>query len=398
MRWEYNAKTQRSRGAKAGTAFNFAQEAHLPVTAADLRVGFGFLRPFAPLHLCTFALRTSTELPRRKTCRLPLSLLVHSLLACFISSVLPAFSAPAGADQTTVLVVVGASGDPEFGSNFVRQAELWTKACAQAGCRQITLGLEPEGPTNDYDRLKLTLAAEPKDGLGPLWLVLIGHGTFDGKEARFNLRGPDFSATELALWLQPFRRPLAVLNTASASAPFLNKLSATNRVIITATRSGAEQNFARFGQFLAEAITSPEADLDKDGQVSLLEAFLMASRQVSEFYKVEGRLATEHALLDDNGDGLGTPADWFRGLRATKRAKENAPLDGMLARQFCLVNSDNERTLTMEQRAQRDQLERAVLLFRDKKGQLTEDEYYRQLEQLLLPLAQFYSSSTSSAK
>ncbi|HWW02371.1 MAG TPA: hypothetical protein VNZ64_21920 [Candidatus Acidoferrum sp.] len=316
------------------------------------------------------------------------------LLAFLFSSALPAFSAPDTASHTTVIIVVGAPGDPEFGSNFVRQADLWTKACSQANCRHVTIGLDTESQTNDYDRLKLTLAAEPRNGLAQLWLVLLGHGTFDGKEARFNLRGPDFSATELALWLQPFHRPLAVLNTASASAPFLNKLSATNRVIITATRSGYEQNYTRFGQFLAEAITSSEADLDKDGQVSLLEAFLTASRQVAEFYKVEGRLASEHALLDDNGDGLGTPADWFRGLRATKRPKENTPLDGLLARQFYLVNSDTERTLTMEQRTQRDQLERAVLLFRDKKGESTEDEYYRQLEALLLPLAQFYSSNS----
>ena len=319
-----------------------------------------------------------------------------ALVLVLFSSAAPLFCAPATPSRATAIVVVGAAGDTDFGSNFVRQAELWTKACAQAGCRQITIGLEPEGSTNDYDRLKLALGEEPKDGLGQLWLVLIGHGTFDGKEARFNLRGPDFSATELALWLQPFRRPLAVLNTASASAPFLNKLSGTNRVVITATRSGFEQNFTRFGQFFAEAITNPEADLDKDGQVSLLEAFLTASRKVAEFYKVEGRLATEHALLDDNGDGLGTPADWFRGLRATRRPRENAPLDGLLARQIHLIPSDTERALTVEQQVQRDQLERAVLLHREKKSELTESEYYRQLEQLLIPLAQFYSSNSST--
>ena len=182
-----------------------------------------------------------------------------SLILSFCSFTLPVFGAPSATNQTTVIVVVGAPGDAEFGSNFVHQADLWTKACSQAGCRQLTIGLEEEGLTNDYDRLKLVLSEEPKDGLGQLWLVLIGHGTFDGKEARFNLRGPDFSATELALWLQPFHRPMAVLDTAAASAPFLNKLSGTNRVVITATRSGSEQNFTRFGQFFAEAITSPEA-------------------------------------------------------------------------------------------------------------------------------------------
>ena len=123
-----------------------------------------------------------------------------------------------------------------------------------------------------------------------------------------------------------------------------------------------------------------EADLDKDGQVSLLEAFLTASHQAAEFYKLQGRLVTEHALLDDNGDGLGTPADWFRGLRAIKRPKDNAALDGPLAHRFCLVPSPSERKLTPEQRSRRDALERAVLLHREKKGQLPDQDYYRQLE------------------
>jgi len=302
-------------------------------------------------------------------------------------------SAARGAPATcrgTVILVVGAAGGDEFGADFARQADLWKKASAQGECGCTILGLGPASRSSDYEALKEALAAEPKDGLLPLWLVLIGHGTFDGKEARFNLRGPDISARELALWLKPCRRPLAVINTASCSAPFLNLLSATNRVIITATRSGHEQNYTRFGQYLAQALTDPAADLDKDGQVSLLEAFLTASHQAAEFYKVQGRLVTEHALLDDNGDGLGTPADWFQGLRPIKRPKDNAGLDGLLAQQFCLVPSPSERQLTPEQRSRRDSLERAVLLHREKKGKLNDQDYYRQLEQLLLPLARFY--------
>src|SRR5256885_2838954 len=91
------------------------------------------------------------------------------------------------------------------------------------------------------------------------------------------------SSSDLADWLKPFRRPLVVINCASASAPFLKTLSGTNRVIITATRSGNELNFTRFGQYFAKALADPESDLDKDGQVSLLEAFLTASRRVADF-------------------------------------------------------------------------------------------------------------------
>jgi hypothetical protein len=315
------------------------------------------------------------------------------------------FSAIAAAsNETTVILTLGAPGESEYASNFLRQATLWQTACSNAHCKSVTIGLDESPlstfdsqPSSDYDRLKQTLAAEPKDGPSELWLVLIGHGSFDGKEAKFNLRGPDLSASELAVWLQPFHRPMAVIDTSSSSAPFLTKLSATNRVIITATRSGHEQNFARFGQYFAEALTDPSADLDKDGQISLLEAFLSASRHAAEFYKLDGRLVTEHALLDDNGDGLGTPAEWFRGLRAIKKPKENAEVDGLLAQQFHLIRNETEQQLTAEARAHRDALERAILLYREKKSQMSEDAYYRELEKSLLELARFYESNSPPA-
>jgi hypothetical protein len=299
------------------------------------------------------------------------------------------------AETKTVLLVLGAPGEAQYESNFTHQAILWRNGLRSASSRLVTIGAEQADTTNDHDRLKAFLESEPKEGPAELWAVFLGHGTFDGREARFNLRGPDVSASELAEWLQPFHRPLAVINAASSSAPFLNKLSSSNRVIITATRSGNENNFARFGQYLAQAITSTEADLDKDGQTSsLLEAFLMASRDTSEFYKLAGRLATEHALLDDNGDGAGTPADWFHGLRATKKPKEDSVVDGLLARQWYPRNAATGPELTPDQQTRRNALERAVLLHREKKAQLPADEYYRQLETLLLDLARFYEEAS----
>jgi hypothetical protein len=305
-------------------------------------------------------------------------------------------SQPDSGDRKTVLLLVGAPGEPEFGTNFTRQAELWTKACAETKAACVVFGLESAPSTSEYNQLKTFLEHEPKAGSGELWLVLIGHGTFDGKESRFNLRGPDLAATELAQWLQPFDRPTAVINTTASSAPFVNKLSRTNRVVITATRSGNEQSFARFGQYFAAAIASAQADLDKDGQTSLLEAFLMASRQATEFYKVEGRLPTEHALLDDNGDAAGTPADWFQGVRAIKKPRDKSIVDGLFAHQWHLVPGPLQKAFSSEQHALRKKLEHAVLLHREKKSQLPPDAYYAELEKLLLDLARFYESSSSS--
>lgn len=319
----------------------------------------------------------------------------HVLIAALASLLVTGLgtrAATSASDAPTVLLVVGAAGESEFGTNFLKQAAEWQTACQTASAQLTTIGLSPTNETpelDDFTRLRQALESTPKDG-GDAWIVLIGHGTFDGRDARFNLRGPDLSASNLVQWLQPFRRRLAIVNTASASAPFLKPISGTNRVVITATRSGNEVNFTRFGSRLAQAIANPKADLDQDGQTSLLEAYLSASFQVVEFYKTEGRLATEHALLDDNGDGLGTPADWFRGLRPTKRPKDGATLDGLRAHQMHLVRSPTENDLPPETRATRDRLELEIAALRDRKASRPEEDYYRDLESLLRQLARLY--------
>lgn len=309
-------------------------------------------------------------------------------------STAPPISVTHDGTNTSLVLVVGASGSAEYQEVFTRQAQAWQQAAAMAGYPLEQVGLEP-GDTNDLQRVEQALAAEPKSGPGQLWIVLIGHGTFDGKEARFNLRGPDLSTKQLSTWLQPFQRRIAVVNTSPSSAPFLNALSATNRLIITATRSGHEQYHTRFGEYFAQALTSTSADLDKDDQVSLLEAFLVASRRAGEYYKLNGRIATEHALIDDNGDGLGTPADWFKGLRAAKKPSDKVAIDGLLAQQFHLLPSQADQDLTPQQQADRDTLVQRILEFRETKGSMAEEEYYRQLEALLLSLARVYYPATN---
>jgi hypothetical protein len=237
----------------------------------------------------------------------------------------------------------------------------------------------------------------PRNGAAPLWIILIGHGTYDGKSAKFNLRGPDFSDQEFADWLRPFTRPLAVIDCSSSSAPFLSRLSGKNRVVITATKAGSEMNFARFGDYISSSITDPAADLDKDGQTSLLEAFLAASHRTREFYTQDTRLATEHALLDDNGDGLGISEDFFEGLRATRASRNGAALDGPRARQWHLLISAEEQRMPAELRAHRDELELKLEALRNKKASMSENAYYAQLEPILIELARLYSAAPTTA-
>jgi len=300
--------------------------------------------------------------------------------------------------RSTVIVVVGAAGSPEYGPQFVKWAQLWEQAYSKGGAKFVSIGLSEVNNADDRTTLQHKLAGESQQTDAALWLVLIGHGTFDGRTAKFNLRGPDVSATDLSEWLKPIQRPLIVINSASSSAPFLSILSGPQRVVITATKSGYEQNYARFGEYLAGAIAEPRADLDKDGQTSLLEAFLTASHRVDEFYLAAGRLATERALLDDNGDGLGTRADWFRGIRPVQTAEDGAALDGYRAHQFHLVMSEAENKMPPQLRAKRDKLELEVMALRDSKDKFSEEEYFSRLESMLYDIAQIYEQTDQAAK
>jgi hypothetical protein len=299
----------------------------------------------------------------------------------------------AGDPRPAVLVVMGAEGEPEYGERFREWTARWEAVAKQATAEFAAVGLAEVGEKSDRELLEARLAALREPAREPLWLVLIGHGTFDGKTAKFNLRGADVTPAELAGWLKPIERPLAIIDCTSSSGPFLNTLSGKDRIIVTAARSGSEFNYARFGDYISTAIAEAKADLDKDEQTSLLEAFLLASSRVKEFYASEGRLATEHSLLDDNGDALGTPADWFQGLRAIKRAKDGASLDGTLASQMLLVKSQREERLPAAVRARRDELERELAALRPSKAKLPEDEYLAKIEPLLIELARLYEEA-----
>ena len=318
------------------------------------------------------------------------------LLLCALVSTTSPSTAPTNR-SASVLVVTGAQGTPEYGRDFAKWADHWRDAANTSSVTFLEVGRTPTAGQPDKQRLRELLASESKSRQ-PLWLILIGHGTFDGHDAKFNLRDDDISAQELSELLQDVKRPTAVVCCFSASSPFLNALSAPDRIVITATRSGSEHQFSRFGDFLSASIADASADLDKDGQTSLLEAFLAASHRTEEFYKQESRLATEHALLDDNGDKLGIPADWFQGIRATRSAKEGAALDGLRAHQWHLVESAGDRSFSAKAREQRDELEFQIEALRQKKAALNEKDYYAQLEKLLIQLSRLYAESPASTR
>ncbi len=292
----------------------------------------------------------------------------------------------ANARDLSVVVVQGASGTEEFGKKFQAQVEAWKAACAKGGAAAELIS----GPETTARLEKRIADADPKKAL---WLVLIGHGTFDGREAKFSAEGPDFDAKQLGAWLAPLRQEVVVIHTASASGGFMRPLAAKNRVIITSTKSPDEVFYARFGEHFAEAIGGlPDADLDQDRQVSLLEAFIHASKGAATFYENEGRLATEHALLDDNGDAMGTRHE---ALQPDAKAAAGVKTDGGRAAQIVLVLSEEEKKLTDVQRARRDTLEVALRELKEQreKTKMQDDVYYAELEKLLRELGEVYGGS-----
>lgn len=273
--------------------------------------------------------------------------------------------------QMEVLIVRGADGEEVYGKKFDAQVKAWQEACTKGQVKsQVVTAL---------DDLKSGIAAVK----GTLWIVMIGHGTFDGRESKFNLSGPDLSVAQMAEWLKPLSQEVVLVNTASASGAWVKPLSGAKRVIVSATKSADEVFYTRFGEFMAKAIVGlPEADADQDRQVSLLEAFLYAAKQAAQFYETEERIATEHAIIEDNGDGVGTRSEVFEGVRP-----KDPKFDGARALQLALVLNDEEMKLSDEVRAKRDALEAKVRELVTKKSSIKEDVYYRELEKLFREIA-----------
>ncbi len=293
--------------------------------------------------------------------------------------------------RSTMIVVVGASGTPEYGAMFAAWADKWQQLAGKSNtdCQQLGLG---KAEVSDRDQLQQSIEAISSASTTPVWIVMIGHGTYARNVAKFNLRGRDVSATELAGWLGSVKRPLVIINCASSSGPFVNRLSGPGRVVVTATKSGAEQNFTRFGQYFADAMGSLKSDLDHDDEVSVQEAFVRASAEVQRFYDADQRLATEHALIDDNGDGKGTPATMFRGSRAIAKAKDGSELDGKSALKRTLSPDGKRLPLTETEWQQRADLETELEALRNRRSDLSEEAYDAELEKVLIQLAKLYQA------
>jgi hypothetical protein len=214
-----------------------------------------------------------------------------------------ALAATAARAATFYVTVAGLGGEPDYEQRFTANANdldkvfkgmagahVWTLTGKQATKAQLTQVM------NEVAR-----QAKAEDDLV---LTLIGHGSFDGAEYKFNLVGPDVSAAELATMCDkvPARRQL-VVDTTSASGGAVAALERPGRAVVAATKSGTEKNATVFARYWVEALEDPSADTDKSESISAAEAFVYADRKTAEYYSSQKRLATEHPEFEDTGKG-----------------------------------------------------------------------------------------------
>jgi hypothetical protein len=301
---------------------------------------------------------------------------------------------PLSAQETHVLIVSGLGGTEEYRQRFTDwAARLHSSLIGRYHLPADRVAVLSERPdmapgvararsTRENVLASLEEMAGSAAESDRVLLILIGHGTAQGDEGRFNLPGPDLSAEDLSGALGAFHtQTVAMVHTGSASGGFVAPLSGPNRIIVAATRTARERNATEFPRFFVDAVSGDGSDLDKDGRVSVLEAFLYARAEVERYYGEENELLTEHAVLDDNGDGEGS-----------QDAGPTGP-DGPLAATFQIGTISATSVQTSDDPVlaklydERREIQGRIDELRAVRDAIPPDQYEDQLEALLVELA-----------
>jgi hypothetical protein len=279
------------------------------------------------------------------------------------------------------VTVAGLGGTPEYEQQFAKWATDLDHELRANGNDAHVITLSGASATREH--LEQTLAqlakqVQPDDAFA---IFLIGHGTFDGTDYKFNLLGPDITAGQLASLLNriPANRQL-VVNMTSCSGASLAALARKDRIVITATKSGNEKNATVFARYWVDALRDPSADADKNGTVSALEAYRYVERKTTGHFESEKLLATEHSLLSDTG--------------STNAVRDPKPENGqgLLAAAFPVLRPETESAAALAPEkqkllARKEDLEAKIDRLKYQKAAMSPEEYKQQLARLLLDLA-----------
>ena len=278
------------------------------------------------------------------------------------------------------VTVAGLGGEPDYQQRFTANANELDKVFkASSGAHVYTL------TGNQATRAKLseTMAAIAREAKAEddLVLTLIGHGSFDGVEYKFNLVGPDVSAADLAAMCDkvPARRQL-VVNTTSASGGSIAALERPGRAVIAATKTGTEKNATVFARYWVEALEDPTTDVDKSESISAMEAFQYAERKTAAFYESQKRLATEHAVFEDTGHGEAVRVSAAQG-------REGALLSSITVLRIGTSQAAMNDPAKRELLAKKEELEQKIDALKYQKAAMDPGDYKKQLTAALLELA-----------
>jgi hypothetical protein len=326
-----------------------------------------------------------------------MSALARRVVLCAIA-LFAAWPRAASAEQSHLVIVVGLGGEPKYTEAFhelaVTMIQAAEKKMGVAAANITYLGEKAAQPAVPVYRGRASREAVQKalgtiaQTAGPgdlVFILLIGHGGSQAGESRFNLPGPDMTAADFVPLLAALsRQEVVFVNTASASGDFVKALSAKGRTIVTATKSAMERNQTEFPSYFVQAFSEEGADADKDQRVSVLEAFTYARREVERFYEKGHLLVTEHAVLDDNGDGTGSATP------------DPATGDGAMARRVFLGGGETAADSpaassadprVAELRRQRRAIEEKIGALKERKDAMETAQYEDELERLLVELA-----------
>jgi hypothetical protein len=293
-------------------------------------------------------------------------------------AMLCAFSLRAPA-ATYYVIVAGLGGEPDYEQRFTAEAKELDRVFTAAGADSHVYTLT--GPQATSAQLRQAFDAVARDAKpdDDLVLILIGHGSFDGVEYKFNLVGPDVTAAEIAAMCDRVaaRRQL-VVDTTSASGGAVRALERPGRAVIAATKSGTEKNATVFARYWVEALEDPSADTDKSDSISAMEAFTYAAKKTAAFYDSQKRLATEHAVFEDVG--AGDPV----------REAENG--QGLFMSSFTLLRGGSSVQAASDpaKRAlvtRKEKLEEEIDVLKFQKAAMDPQEYKKQLTGALVELA-----------
>lgn len=284
------------------------------------------------------------------------------LAACMTALLLPAWAGAA----MRVLVVSGIGGEAAYDERFAQWSEQVAQASATATSDPaLVQRLTGNDATSARIEAALREAAQALRAGDQFVLVLLGHGSFDGSEYRLNITGPDLTGAQIGALLDRIPQGVAqlVVNATSTSGATADSWAKPQRVVIAATRTGRERNATRFGGYWAQALTSEEADVDKDGNVTAQEAYDFAVRKVNESFKSDAAVVTEHA-----------------------RISGTEPARFVLARRGAAALFASDAQL-VAMREEQNGIEQRIGEIKGQKATLAEDAYYERLEPVLVELA-----------